>query len=234
MEGISVGAGTGMFATGSATLYIDAAMRAHSAPQPEAVRMRDRDVRSALHRHLQDAHADDPSTLILDELGVCQGVARIDVAVINGEINGFEIKSEQDTLVRLTGQVEQYNKVFDTITIVTGPTHLEGVLSKVPDWWGICVATPQGGEVKIQPVRDGVSNPAPDPFAIAQLLWRDEALAVLASRGMDRGVRTKPRKAVWNRLASDLKLQDLRKAVRSALKARASWRSAKQPSPRGD
>ena len=32
--------------------------------------------------------------LLIHELGVCAGLARVDIALVNGSLHGFEIKSE--------------------------------------------------------------------------------------------------------------------------------------------
>jgi hypothetical protein len=61
--------------------------------------MRDRDVRAALLRRLSSDYADDADTRIVEEMGVWSGSVRIDVAVINGELSGYELKSDRDTLV---------------------------------------------------------------------------------------------------------------------------------------
>lgn len=53
---------------------------------------RDGDVRTLLKRHLIEIHSSTP-TRILDELGLCEGDVRVDVATVNGELSGFEIKS---------------------------------------------------------------------------------------------------------------------------------------------
>ncbi len=50
--------------------------------------MRDRDVRESVWRWLEVAHAGDNDTLMLDELGILNGATRIDIAVINGQIEG--------------------------------------------------------------------------------------------------------------------------------------------------
>ena len=39
-------------------------------------------------------------TIVLDELGLCHGDVRIDVASVNGELSGYEIKRHADTLAR--------------------------------------------------------------------------------------------------------------------------------------
>ena len=38
------------------------------------------------------------STRIVDDLGLRHGVARVDVAVVNGIIHGYELKSDKDNL----------------------------------------------------------------------------------------------------------------------------------------
>lgn len=56
--------------------------------------MRDIDVRNALRRKVLKKHEGEADTRVLDELGLRHGVARIDIAVVNGWLHGFEIKSE--------------------------------------------------------------------------------------------------------------------------------------------
>ena len=82
--------------------------------------MRELDIRRALRKHLGFVFEEDPTALILEELGICRGTVRVDMAVVTGMLKGFEIKSDQDTLKRLPAQASAYNKVFDTLTIVAG------------------------------------------------------------------------------------------------------------------
>jgi hypothetical protein len=63
--------------------------------------VRDRDVRQALHRKVLKEHHGDANTLVVDELGLRHGTCRVDIAVVNGFIHGYEIKSDADTLERL-------------------------------------------------------------------------------------------------------------------------------------
>lgn len=51
-------------------------------------------IREQLHSVLAEQWSDG-ERLIIDELGCCQGAARIDVAVVTNELHGFEIKSER-------------------------------------------------------------------------------------------------------------------------------------------
>src|SRR5271170_7013537 len=116
--------------------------------------MRDVDIRTALRRHLSATCDDDPTTLILDELGICSGSVRVDIAVVNGSLKGFEIKSDSDTLDRLANQADAYNKVFDTLSVVVEKRHLKKVRSMVPAWWGIYLAEArESGDVDLESVR---------------------------------------------------------------------------------
>lgn len=165
----------------------------------------------------------------MDELGLC-GTVRVDVAVVNGTLSGYELKSDRDTLRRLPMQVEYYSKVLDHATLVVGEGHYERTngVAHLPTWWGIIVASPGPGEALLNEVRAAKMNEHLDPFAIAQLLWRDEALCELEARGAAEGMRSKPRHFLWDRLADLLELDDLRSVVRERLKARATWRQPQQ------
>src|SRR3954469_15133629 len=99
--------------------------------------MRDIDARRALRQEVKRRHQGETDTLVVEELGVCQGVARVDFAVINGSIHGYEIKSERDTLVRLPAQSDAYSRALEFVTIVAAQNHLHKVVEAIPDWWGI-------------------------------------------------------------------------------------------------
>lgn len=189
--------------------------------------MRDADVRTALRTQLYAQHADDES-LFVEELGLCEGEARIDLCVVNGSLNGYEIKSESDTLERLAGQEAVYSRALDFVTVVSGSRHLGKLAERVPEWWGLTEASLVDGEIVLVELRPGTRNPTIDPLAVAQLLWRDEALAELEARGLDGGVRSKPRKVLWQRLVETLVPAELGDVVRARLKNRQGWRERVQ------
>ncbi|MHB1843986.1 MAG: sce7726 family protein [Deltaproteobacteria bacterium] len=187
--------------------------------------MRDCDVRSALHTKVLADHYDQPDTLVLNELGLWYGTARVDVAVINGRIHGFEIKSDADTLERLDGQAAVYSAVLDRVTLVVGEKHLSAAQSRIPDWWGIKVAR-QGARqaVHFAEMRRPTDNPSMIPVAVAALLWCHELEDLLGECNSLRGVKGKSRDILSRRAAEVLNLSDLRAAVRARLKARHGWR----------
>lgn len=185
--------------------------------------MRDRDVRYAVRQMLMAEYCHDINTRIVEEMGIWSGSVRIDVAVINGELSGFELKSDRDTLERLPAQSDLYSKVFDKLTLVVGSRHATKARACIPEWWGIVVATDQGAGVILDIERHGQRNPSPDPYLVAQLLWKEEALAVLDIYGLARGWRAKKVRAIHERLAHELPFDTLTSHVRAALKRRDQW-----------
>lgn len=177
----------------------------------------DADVRALLREYLEDLNRD-TDTVVLEELGLCQGDVRVDVAAVNGELAGFEIKSPSDTLARWPKQQRIYSKVVDRAWLVAPTKALEKAVA--PDWWGLIGVFEVGDRLGLRVARPAGLNPKPDPKSIAKLLWRDEALEVLRNAGTARGVMTKSRSVIWKRLVETVSLDDLRASVRAALKRR--------------
>ena len=186
-------------------------------------RMRDGDIRFALREKLEVDHRGDPSTRVREELGLCLGQTRVDVAVINGSITGYEIKSERDRLDRLHEQVRLYGLVLDQAVLVSGSRHIRRATTLLDDWWGVWHAESDGSTIRIEEVQAPGWNTKHDPYSVAQLLWRAEALDVLRSRGLHRGLASATRFKIWDALVEHIDLDDLRAVVRGALKARQEW-----------
>lgn len=191
-------------------------------PSPAQVSVsRDVGVRPALRVYLDQTQLACPDTVLIEELGLCQGLARIDLATIGGVLHGYEIKSNRDRLSRLASQAETYSRVFDRVTLVVGTKHLKAALQLVPRWWGVLLVRGDIEGVLLDPFRPAAENPDQDPRALVELLWRDEALELLARHNAAVGVRSKPRPAVWNRVCEVLDLTQIRSAVRHRLRTRA-------------
>lgn len=185
--------------------------------------MRDADVRRAVLGGLAIHHADDANTRVVEEMGIWSGSVRIDVAVINGELSGYELKSDRDTLERLPAQAELYSKVFDKLYLVVGSKHEGKARRIIPRWWGVIVASMGSDGVKLRTAREPKTNPGLEPLSVAQLLWRDEALGVLEEYGQAKGFRSKSVAEIHRRLAGVVPLDDLSREVRAVLKRRQGW-----------
>ena len=134
----------------------------------------------------------EPGTIRIDELGVLNGSARVDLAVVNGSLHGYEIKSATDTLDRLPSQIEAFSSVFDTVTLVVADSHVSDAIGMIPPWWGVFVATESPSGIELRWQRKPRQNPGVNPVCLASLLWRDELIQVLLGRGI-RGIRKKNR-----------------------------------------
>ena len=197
--------------------------------------LNDAAIRQALHHKKLRKHHADIDTLVIDELGLQHGKCRADIAVINGHLAGYEIKSDDDSLTRLAQQIDAYNAVFDCVTTVVGKRHLVGVERLIPSWWGIMVAGKgQRGAVHFETVRLAKMNLSTDDFSVAQLLWRNEAEEELIKIGYTGRVLKQNRASLYNELINTLGARELRKIVRERLKIRKGWRHLVQPFQDGD
>lgn len=191
------------------------------------MRIYDSDIRKLLYRKFlkMKMFISDPTTKIINELDVCFGSARIDIAVINGKLHGYEIKSEQDNLERLPSQIESYNKVFDTVTIVTGENHMSKITDIVPEWWGIYYVSKKNGKLHLKRERQPKINREVDAFYLCQMLWKNELLELLSINGIKKGTKSKSRFALSNIAAEKIDKQTIMNFVREKLKSRDSWRA---------
>lgn len=175
------------------------------------------DIRKAIHNGLHSASLNKGEIFIVDELGIDQGKVIADVVAVNGTLHGMEIKSDSDTLSRLPKQILAYDKVFNQSAVVVVKRHLAKAMSLIPEHWGVVVASRSGEDVVLTQHRLSSPNEirARD---LAELLWKDEAVDVLKIRGAAKGLASKKRKLVWDRLAEVLTHEEIYTAVAEALK----------------
>ncbi len=182
-------------------------------------------IRSALKKDLLNHHSQDEKVRIIEELGIQHGTARVDIAVINGIMHGYEIKSDKDTLQRLPVQIDSFNSVFDKMTLVVGKNHLYQAINIVPEWWGIIVAKiNDNGSVIFNTIREEEFNMNQNSISVARLLWRDEALKILERNKEADGFYSKPRDLIYKKLAGVLDKKTLIEEVRETIFLRTDWR----------
>jgi hypothetical protein len=187
--------------------------------------LHDAEIRRALKSYLAAQHEGEDA-LIIDELGLQRGRARVDVAVVNGAINGYEIKGDFDRLTRLPSQQVIYSRCLDTVTVVTTARHLDETWGLIPEWWGVIeISWPDQGESQFRMWRMGQDNPGVHEEDVASLLWRGELLEILEQLGKASGHRSKPRADLTRRLVATMSVEDLKRTVRDCLKQRRDWRS---------
>jgi hypothetical protein len=186
----------------------------------------DRELRDALHRKVLKDHHLCPSTVVVDELGLAHGKIRVDVAVLNGYLHGYEIKSSKDNLSRFTNQLHEYQKCFQKLTIIAAPNHIGDVSCAVPAWCGIIEARkgPRGG-ISFATIRKSQLNPKVDSLALAHLLWRKEAIELLNRFGKTQKELSAPRKRLYEMIASETSSTELVSWIKEKFTEREAWRS---------
>lgn len=187
--------------------------------------MNDPQIREAFHHKVLRSFHNSLTTLVVDELGLEHGKCRADIAVINGHLMGYEIKSDVDSLKRLAFQIEIYNTVFDLSSLVLTERHLSDVMRIIPDWWGVILARENDKKIiYFEHLRSPIQNTFTKDYSVLQLLWRDEAQQVLMELGIRGAQLRKSRAYLYKDIITLLEPTVLRYTVREYLKKRKGWR----------
>lgn len=184
---------------------------------------KDAAIRAALLPKIHALLALESPCLIIEEMGIDHGRSRIDVAAMGSFVYGVEIKAASDSLARLPQQVVHYDKLVDFAHLVLTAKHVDAALVATPPHWGLILAESAENHISFRVIRAAIRNFAREPETLARLLWRDEALAVLVSLGLDRGFRTKPARVLHRHLATVMDLDALSSVVLNQIRRRSSW-----------
>ncbi|MBT2661904.1 sce7726 family protein [Bacillus sp. ISL-45] len=183
----------------------------------------DFDIRAKLiekiHKENQGKHY-----RVIEELGICDGLARADIAVANGVLLGYEIKSDHDSLERLPNQVICYDKTFDKNTIIVGEKFADKIHEFVPDYWGIEVAyINRFNHVSLKRIRASRRNQHIVATNLLDLLWTPEIKSFLKQNKV-RGYSNKDKAGLKELATSFIPIKDLKEFTRETLKTRTGWR----------
>ncbi len=178
-------------------------------------------IRAAVKARLVSRHDGDLDAFVVEELPVSRGDTRVDLAAINGRIEGYEIKSSLDNLDRLPRQVGLYGQAMERMTLAVAEEHALAAMEIIPDWWTAwCFSSGPRGGLAIRRLRRGRLNPTPASEGMLALLERDELVSLLAFYGQDRGLRTAPYPVLSGHAASSLSRQQVADGVQRLLKIR--------------
>jgi hypothetical protein len=137
--------------------------------------------RSALtHNVLMGTHSLNTACMLTEfRAGSCKA----DLVILNGTATVYEIKSERDSLVRLTNQIENYKRVFAKVYVIGSEGHVAGVLDTVPDDVGVMMLA---SRYRISTVREAEDRPERIcPTSVFESLRAAEAAAILKSLSIE-------------------------------------------------
>jgi hypothetical protein len=184
--------------------------------------LNDNKVRMLLLKELNERYGNCTDTRIINELGLDFGASRVDVAVVNGIMHGYEIKSDLDNLLRLPRQISYYNRAFERMTIVVSRKYLSEVKELVPLWWGIKVIS--SDQKRLIVVRKGRKVTNQDPILIIKLLWKKELEGLIDHLGLSKSLKKMRKNQLLALLNQEADFSVIRDYVYEVLKQRQNWR----------
>lgn len=189
----------------------------HSSPEAP----RDREIRRLVIDRLSGSNG----ARVIEELGLLRGEIRVDIAMVSSVLEGFEIKSDHDSLARLPRQREVCARVFEHMTLVTSGRHLKRAKDMIPAWWGLWVVEVGGSGLHLRELRPAEANPQIDLAALVPLLWKGEAVSLLARWCDETGLRRWSREDLCQSILSRVPAEEVKSAVARSLRERRDWRT---------
>ncbi len=180
------------------------------------MKISDREIRAALHTALAARHAD---SLIVHEMRLRASQAVLDVAAIDENLHGYEIKSSRDNLTRLARQSDYYDRTCDFITLVsTNPKHV----TAIPEHWGFAIVDGTNDKVDIDWKRNAERNVT---FRVQDLLYilRSSELQRLLRANGQRGYASATKARLVDQALSLLGATTARAIAIEILRTRKTW-----------
>lgn len=110
------------------------------------------------------------------------GSCKADLAILNGTSTVYEIKSERDSLVRLSNQIENYRKVFAKIYVIASDGHIQEIVENTPAAVGVMCLNQRNQITKIREAADNSDKVC--STSIFESLRSTEALEILNDFGV--------------------------------------------------
>ena len=186
--------------------------------------MRDSDIRTVMRQMLR-SRFDNDSRFAEEMILATDRAPRIDMAVINGAMHGFEIKSDVDTLRRLQSQIDSYSAIFDYLTLIVALRYRTAAEDLLPEWWGLSVAQCDK-DVTICPVRQPKRNGNIETDALLRLLRRPELERLLTTNGFCGNIRSLKCYEMDEYARTTIPQERIQEHVRLSLKRRKYWKAA--------
>jgi len=139
------------------------------------------DIRMALRQWVHNKFELKHDDILINELGFSNKDPlstvdysfRADLALANGRLVGFEIKSQKDNLKRWLSQMTAYTNVFDEIWLCSHGKHLYQALEMTEKHIGV-LAVDDSGSITV--IRYAEKNTKSNFYDLSGLLWKDELL----------------------------------------------------------
>ncbi|AHF02393.1 hypothetical protein THIAE_09645 [Thiomicrospira aerophila AL3] len=134
-------------------------------------------IKAALIDYLIEKYGD-TLKVINPEFRFADGNRRADILCISELLEGFEIKSDFDSLSTLAGQIANYLECFESVSIVTTQKHLNGVIGICPENVGVFLIK----DSKIQVYRQAKVEKKLSKLSLLKMIGVKEVKSVLREK----------------------------------------------------
>jgi len=179
-------------------------------------------IKAALVDRLRTNGVLSEDAIIINEFPVDGWSRRADLVVVNSRLHVFEIKSEADNLTRLLAQMSTYERFFDKVTLVCGPSHIKRALEYLEPRIEIIAAEHRNEGIFLRRVRRGTTKTVIDKQALLQLMTNKEITSLLSENQLAYKARARRKNLIF--LASHLRARSIHAAAIASLKIRYSER----------
>lgn len=145
--------------------------------------LRETEIKAALIDRLVDRGMLQDAVLI-NEMVVANWSRRVDLAVANGNLHAYEIKSDLDSLKRLDGQLDAYLARFDKTTVVCAPRFTIEVLKRTPSFVEVLEVDVVNEEISFKVARRGALRPIRDKAVLVGFLLKSELASLLKNQAL--------------------------------------------------
>ncbi|RRO01531.1 sce7726 family protein [Pectobacterium aquaticum] len=155
---------------------------------------------------------------IINEMVVANWSRRADLAVANGHLQAFEIKSDFDSLKRLDGQLETFTSRFEKVTVVCAPKFTYEVTKKVTPDVGVIEYLNDNKGIRFKIIQRGRISPITNKKVYISFLLKKE-LQLLLTENYKNYFSESSRNSLEH-LAEKIPLSKIRCFVLNAIKKR--------------
>lgn len=186
--------------------------------------LREQDVKIALIDWLFKKGLLNNATII-NEMVVANWSRRADLAVANGHLQAFEIKSDFDSLKRLDGQVQIFTSQFEKVTVVCSPKFTCEVTKRVTPDVGVVEYHSGNSGVRFKIVQRGRVCSRLNKLVYLGFLLKAELKDLLNNHGV--GVSSVQTRQCLEAIAARLPLNKIREFALLSIKKRYQVTSGK-------
>ncbi len=137
---------------------------------------------------------------------------RVDLLILSQKFHALEIKGYRDDPRKLEGQLDDYHKTFDKVSVITTPKHLSGITKIIKPHTGLILF--DGDTFKV--IRLAKQRKRLDKYSLLMFLSKNELNSLSKAKNSNDFSTDETRMLIAKRLST----KEIREAAYSSLKGR--------------